>query len=91
MSNWAIGLLSIWAEGGGIPTQMLSRPDAAAKPHCFEHLKRDCLELLEKEPENKEYRRFVPKFVDLLREASEHSGFRAFEHSSIYSLRCSQA
>lgn len=44
-------------------------PDAAAKPHCFEHLKRDCLELLEKEPENKEYRRFVPKFVDLLREA----------------------
>ena len=59
--------------------------------YCFEHLKRDCLELLEKEPENREYLKFVPKFVDLLREASEHSGFRAFEHSSIYSLRCSQA
>ena len=55
---------------------------------------RDCLELLEKEPENREYLKFVPKFVDLLREASEHSehsGIRAFEHSSIYSLRCSQA
>ena len=26
-----------------------------------------------------------------LPEASEHSGIRAFEHSSIYSLRCSQA
>ena len=25
-------------------------------------------------------RKFVPKFVDLLRKASEHSGFRAFEH-----------
>ena len=36
-------------------------------------------------------RKFVPKFVDLLRKASEHSGIRAFEHSSIYSLRCSQA
>ena len=41
---------------------------------------RDCLELLEKEPENREYLKFVPKFFDLLREASEHSGFRAFEH-----------
>ena len=37
--------------------------------YCFEHLKRDCLELLEKEPENREYLKFVPKFVDLLREA----------------------
>ena len=45
--------------------------------YCFEHLKRDCLELLEKEPENREYLKFVPKFFDLLREASEHSGFRA--------------
>ncbi len=44
---------------------------------------RGYLELLEKEPENREYLKFVPKFVDLLREASEHS--------SIYSLRCSQA
>ena len=55
---------------------------------------RGYLELLEKEPENREYLKFVPKFVDLLREASEHSehsGIRAFEHSSIYSLRCSQA
>ena len=31
------------------------------------------------------------QFGELLREASEHSGIRAFEHSSIYSLRCSQA
>ena len=41
---------------------------------------RDCLELLEKEPENRECLKFVPKFGDLLREASEHSGIRAFEH-----------
>ena len=41
---------------------------------------RGYLELLEKEPENREYLKFVPKFVDLLREASEHSGIRAFEH-----------
>ena len=41
----------------------------SARLHCFEHLKRDCLKLLEKEPANKEYLKFVPKFVDLLREA----------------------
>ena len=41
---------------------------------------RDCHKQLEKEPENREYLKFVPKFFDLLREASEHSGFRAFEH-----------
>lgn len=28
-----------------------------------------CLDLLEKEPKNREYLKFVPKFVDLLREA----------------------
>ncbi len=37
--------------------------------YCYEHLKRDCLGLLEKEPENKEYKAFVPKFVGLLRDA----------------------
>lgn len=37
--------------------------------YCLEHLKRDCLELLEKEPDNKEYQAFVPAFVALLREA----------------------
>lgn len=37
--------------------------------YCYEHLKRDCLGLLEREPENAEYKAFVPKFVGLLREA----------------------
>ena len=30
------------------------------RQHCFEHLKRDCRELLEKEPQNAEYQKFVP-------------------------------
>lgn len=37
--------------------------------YCFEHLKRDCKELLEKEPTNREYQEFVPRFVSLLCEA----------------------
>ena len=36
---------------------------------CFEHLKRKCKSLLEKEPENKEYLKFVPMFIDLLIQA----------------------
>ena len=52
---------------------------------------RDCLELLEKEPENRECLKFVPKFGDLLREASEHSGIRASIRSDAQSPRCPNA
>lgn len=37
--------------------------------YCLGHLKRDCLDLMEKEPGNKEYLAFVPAFAALLREA----------------------
>ena len=36
---------------------------------CLEHLKRKCKSLLEKEPENREYLKFVPTFIDLLIQA----------------------
>jgi len=42
--------------------------------YCLEHLKRDRLGLLEKEPGNKEYRAFVPASVALLREAMGLNG-----------------
>ena len=47
------------------------------RQYCFEHLKRDCKELLEKEPQNAECQKFVPAFVSLLREAMQSRGARA--------------
>ena len=44
------------------------------RQYCFEHLKRDCKELLEKEPQNAECQKFVPAFVSLLREAMQLRG-----------------
>ena len=49
----------------------------------FEHLKRDCKELLEKEPQNAEYQKFVPAFVSLLREAMQLRG-RGLEDGDYY-------
>jgi len=37
--------------------------------YCFEHYKRNVGDLLEAEPENKEYKKYIPGFLDLLREA----------------------
>ena len=51
--------------------------------YCFEHLKRDCKELLEKEPQNAEYQKFVPAFVSLLREAMQLRG-RGLEDGDYY-------
>lgn len=51
--------------------------------YCFEHLKRDCKELLEKEPQNAEYQKFVPAFVSLLREAMQLRG-RGLEDDDYY-------
>ena len=51
--------------------------------YCFEHLKRDCKELLEKEPQNAEYQKFVPAFVSLLREAMQLGG-RGLEDGDYY-------
>ena len=53
------------------------------RQHCFEHLKRDCKELLEKEPQNAEYQKFVPAFVSLLREAMQLRG-RGLEDGDYY-------
>lgn len=36
---------------------------------CFEHIKRNFLELLNREPENREYLKYIPPLVDLLRQA----------------------
>ena len=44
------------------------------RQYCCEHLKRDCKELLEKEPQNAECQKFVPAFVSLLREAMQLRG-----------------
>ena len=53
------------------------------RQHCFEHLKRDCRELLEKEPQNAEYQKFVPAFASLLREAMQLRG-RGLEDGDYY-------
>ena len=37
--------------------------------YCLEHYKRNVGDLLEAEPENKEHRKYIPQFLDLLREA----------------------
>lgn len=37
--------------------------------YCFEHYKRNVLDLLENEPDNEEYKKHIPGFVALLREA----------------------
>lgn len=38
---------------------------------CFEHIKRNFLELLKREPENREYLKYIPPLVDLLGQAME--------------------
>lgn len=37
--------------------------------YCLEHYKRNVRDLLEQEPENAEYKKYIPHFVDLLKEA----------------------
>ena len=37
--------------------------------YCMEHYKRNVGDLLEAEPENKEYKKYIPKFIELLKEA----------------------
>ena len=37
--------------------------------YCLEHYKRNVGDLLEAEPENKEYKKYIPKFIELLKEA----------------------
>ena len=36
---------------------------------CFEHIKRNFLELLKREPENREHLKYIPPLVDLLKQA----------------------
>lgn len=37
--------------------------------YCLEHYKRNVRDLLEQEPENAEYEKYIPRFLDLLKEA----------------------
>ena len=43
---------------------------------CFEHIKRNFLELLKSEPDNREYNKFIPALVDLLKQAMKLRGRR---------------
>ena len=43
---------------------------------CFEHIRRNFLELLKSEPDNREYNKFIPALVDLLKQAMELRGRR---------------
>lgn len=41
---------------------------------CFEHIKRNFLELLKREPGNREYQKYIPPLVDLLKQAMKLRG-----------------
>jgi hypothetical protein len=43
---------------------------------CFEHIRRNFLELLKSEPDNREYNKFIPALVDLLKQAMKLRGRR---------------
>lgn len=53
--------------------------------YCLEHYKRNVRDLLEAEPDNGEYRKYIPRFLDLLKEAmtlrGRHAGERYNEES----------